>query len=187
MNGRALDSDRRPAHQNVHGRASVVLFLGLFLINCGVFPRDSAGTLDRVSGGEVRVGVVNHPPWVRVEGHQVTGIEPTLIERWAQQLDSRVLWRPGAESDLVEALHRRELDVVAAGLQGDSPYGSQVALTQPYLRIQERYGSTKTHVLAVMPGESALLLSLDRFLASQPTAALRRQVEQHRATEARQP
>jgi polar amino acid transport system substrate-binding protein len=95
--------------------------------------------------------------------------------------------RPGAEAELVEALHRRELDVVAAGLQSESPYGKQVALTRSYVEVDDRYGSTKKHVLAVMPGESALLLSLDRFLAAQDKDALRRRVEQHQRAEIRRP
>lgn len=168
-------------------RAGVVPLLAFLLIDCGVMPRDSFGTLDRVRSGELRVGVVSRPPWVRVDGDQVAGVEPELIERWAHQLDAQVTWRQGAEADLVEALHRRELDVLAAGLHSESPYGSQVAFTRPYLEIEDRYGANKRHVLAVMPGESALLLSLDRFLASQDETALRRRAEHHRGAEARQP
>jgi len=186
MRGIATDSDWRQ-RQTGHRRARVVVLVSLFLVNCGVVPRDSAGTFDRVRGGELRVGVVNHVPWVRVDAAQVTGIEPELIERWAEQLDAHVTWRPGAAADLVEALHRRELDVLAAGLQSESPYGTQVAFTRPYLEIEDRYGANRKHVLAVIPGESALLLSLDRFLASQDKAALRHQVEQHRRAKARQP
>ena len=183
MRGRAIESDW--LRSRIVCRAA--LLATLFLINCGVVPRDSAGTLDRVRGGELRVGVANHPPWVRVDGNQVTGIEPELIERWAQQLNAQVTWHPGAEADLVEALHRRELDVLAAGLQSASPYGPQVAFTRPYLEVEDRYGATRKYVLAVIPGESALLLSLDRFLASQDTAGLRRRAEQDREAEARQP
>jgi len=186
MRGIAMESDWRQ-RRTVHRRACVVVLVTLFLVDCGVVPRDSAGALDRVRGGELRVGVVNHPPWVRVGGDQITGTEPELIERWAQQLDARVTWRPGVEVDLLEALHRRELDVLAAGLRSDSPHGRQVAFTRPYLEIEDRYGANRKHVLAVMPGERALLLSLDRFLACQDRAALRQQVEQHRRAKARQP
>lgn len=182
-----LNSDRRMALQNLQPRVGVVLLVTGLLINCGVVPRDSAGTLDRVQGGELRVGVVHHPPWVFLDGDQATGLEPELIERWAQQLHAQVAWVPGAEADLVEALHRRDVDVLAAGLVSDSPYRRQVAFTQPYLEYANAYGSNKAHVIAVMPGESALILSLDRFLASQNRTALRRKVEQHRRAEARQP
>lgn len=189
MSCTGVESGRRPSREIFQVRAGLILLVSLFLSNCGVVPRDSAGTLDRVRGGELRVGVVNHPPWVRVEGDQITGVEPDLIERWAQHLHATVAWRPGAEADLVEALHRRDVDVLAAGLVSDSPYRGRIALTQPYLESQDRYGSNKGHVLAVMPGESALLLSLDQFLASEDEAALRRQIgwqaEQHRRVEAR--
>jgi polar amino acid transport system substrate-binding protein len=178
---------RRPLRRTFPAEAGAVLLVTFVLGNCGVVPRDSAGSLDRVRGGELRVGVVDHPPWVRVDDDQITGVERDLLERWAQQLNTTVVWRPGAEADLVEALRRRDIDVLAAGLVSDSPYRSQIAFTQPYLEYADAYGSTKAHVLAVMPGESALLLSLDRFLASEDKTALRRRAGQHRPTEARRP
>lgn len=161
-----------------HRCVPAILLVSLFVISCSVIPRDSAGTLERVRGGELRVGVAHHPPWVHVEGNQVTGIEPELIEAWARQLGARVRWLPGSEAELVEALHHRDADALVAGLRSDSPYGPQLALTQPYLELEDRYGSGRKHVLAVMPGESALLLSLDRFLAAQDKAALLRRARQ---------
>jgi hypothetical protein len=144
----------------------VVLILLVAQIGCGVVPRDSAGTLERVRGGELRVGVAPYDPWVRLDGERVGGLEPELLEAWARQLGAGVTWRRGPEAELIQALHHRELDVVAAGLASDTPYAAQIAVSRPYLVTEDRYGSTKKHVLAVMPGESALLLSLDRFLAS---------------------
>jgi hypothetical protein len=86
-----VPNERKRRHcRIVHRRARAVLFATVFLINCGVVPRDSAGTLDRVRGGELRAGVAHHPPWGRVEGDQATGIEPALIESWAQQLGAYV-------------------------------------------------------------------------------------------------
>lgn len=161
----------------LRGRALPVLFATLLSTGCGVVPRDSHDTLDRVRGGVLRVGVVHHPPWVVVEGARVAGLEPELIERWAGHHGARVAWRPGVEAELVEALHRRELDIVAAGFASDTPYKAKVALTQPYIAVEDRRGAAQRHVLAVMPGESALLLALDRFLASQDPIVLRQRIE----------
>jgi hypothetical protein len=152
------------------------------LTGCDAIPRDSAGALDRARGGELRVGLADHPPWVRFDGEGHSGLEPELIEAWAKKLGARIHWRRGAEAELVEAVHRRELDVLVAGLDNSTPYRSRLGLSQPYLEYKDRYGSTKKRVIAVTPGESALLLSLDRFLAVQdPSELLRRVREQERA------
>jgi hypothetical protein len=62
-----------------------------------------------------------------------------------------------------------------------------VAFTQPYLDFEDRYGSNKQHVLAVIPGESALLLSIDRFLGSENREVLRHRVDQDERVGARRP
>lgn len=57
-----------------------------------------------------------------------------------------VQWIEGSESELVEALHSSELDVVVGGLTADSPWTDQASVTVPYL-------STRV-VVGVEPGES---------------------------------
>lgn len=168
-----MAGERRGARR-VLRLSALALPLSLLLINCSAVPRDSAGTLDRARGGVLRVGVAHHPPWVRLDDDRVEGIEAELTTAWADELGARVTWRRGAEAELVEALHRRELDLVAAGFDSGTPHRKKLALTQPYLEIEDRHGSSKGRVLAVMPGESALLLSLDRFLATQDRESLRR-------------
>lgn len=143
---------------------------------CDGFPRDSAGALARIDRERrVRVGAVDHAPWVRLQGGAPTGLEPMLVSGWARSRGATVEWRPGALDPLSEALHARELDVLIAGLDEKTPYAPRLALTQPYLSAEVRGRSTK-RVLAVQPGENALLLSLDRWLLAQDEAALRRAV-----------
>lgn len=157
------------------------LILCAALAACDAIPRDSAGALERARGGELRVGVVHNPPFVDVtDDGEVAGIEAGLIEDWARQLGANVAFVEGNETALAEALHRRELDVLAAGLATDSPHAHRVALTQPYLESRDREGRTRKHVLAVTQGESALLLALDRYLASRDRAALRAALEASR-------
>jgi polar amino acid transport system substrate-binding protein len=68
--------------------------------------------------------------------------------------------------------------MLAAGLDSKTPCKSELGLTQPYVKVEDRHGSKKKHVLAVTPGESALLFSLDQFLAAQDQAGLRRLAQQ---------
>jgi hypothetical protein len=155
-----------------------LLLAAVLLPGCDALPRDSNGALQRARGGELRVGVVENPPWVRFESDSISGLEVELIEAWAKGLGARVIWRRGPEADLVDALHRREIDVLVAGFDSRTPYGSKLAPTQPYLEIEDRFGSKKKHIMAVTQGESALLFALDQFLASQDKAALRRRAQE---------
>jgi polar amino acid transport system substrate-binding protein len=150
--------------------AIALLATALATASCSAIPRDSHGALDRVRGGVLRAGVVEHPPWTVVDDHTVTGSEAHLLEGWASQLRARVVWRAGDLDTLVEALHRREIDVLAAGLQQNTPYAAHLALSQPHTETQDASGKKQRFVLAVTPGESALLFDLDRFLTSRDQA-----------------
>lgn len=101
------------------------------------FPADVEGTLDRVRGGTLRVGVTHAPPWVVVrDDREPDGVEVELIKRFAAQQDAEVEWVRGSETELMGALHGRQLDVVLAGLTRRSPWQKEVTLTRPYLTTQ---------------------------------------------------
>ena len=158
-------------------RRFAVALCGMLLAACDYLPRDSAGALKRIeSTHEVRVGVAEHEPWVRWEGIRATGLEPELIEQWAQTIGARVTWRKDALAELVKALHRREIDVLAAGLEETTAHAPELALTQPYLEMPDREGKQTPRVIAVTQGESALLFSLDRYLLQQDAAKLRQRL-----------
>lgn len=115
----------------------VALALVVAVLSGCQFPRDPEGTLDRVSGGVLRVGVTPADPWVRLAADgPPTGVEVELVRRFADTLGARVEWVEGSESDLMEALHGRQLDVVIAGLTRRSAWAKEAALTRPYLTTQ---------------------------------------------------
>lgn len=97
------------------------------------YPRDVEGTLDRVEGGTMRVGVVDHEPWVNLDGQQPAGVEPTLIRRFAETIDAEIHWVEGETEELVGALESGQLDVVLAGFTRRSEFRRKVALTRPYV------------------------------------------------------
>jgi ABC-type amino acid transport substrate-binding protein len=144
-----------------------VLIVAASATACGV-PRDADHTLDRVRGHELRVGVTDHPPWVELHGDAVSGVEPSLVSELARGLGSRATFRRGSESELLKALHRGQLDLVAAGLDDTSPWKGRVALTRPY--FTESATGTK-HVLAVRAGENAWLVHVEIFLAAHPAGS----------------
>ncbi len=110
----------------------------LLLLGACDFPKDGAGTLERVRGGELRVGIIENAPWVRIADGRGEGVEPTLVAGWAQRLGARVTWVRGGMRELVEALDRHEIDLLVAGLESGTPFKSKLGLSQPYLTTRVR-------------------------------------------------
>ncbi|WNB86228.1 transporter substrate-binding domain-containing protein [Cellulomonas sp. ATA003] len=139
---------------------------------CGAgFPADPEGTLDRVRGGVLRVGVSADPPWTELPDgtgtDAPTGVEPTLLEEFARSVDAEVAWTVAGEEALVRELEAGRLDVVVGGLTGRSPWAEKVALTQPYVTLTNPEGRPEHHVMATPMGENGFLVALERFLLEQ--------------------
>ena len=126
---------------------------------CSDYPGDPERTLERTRGAVLVVGGTDSPPWLVRTGSGAAGPEAELIEELAATLDSRVEWRWGALEEQLEALERFELAMVAGGLTRATPWKARVALTRPWIRAGEA-----DHVLAVPPGENAMLMAVDRFV-----------------------
>lgn len=149
---------------------ALVVLLALVTVlasGCGSpFPKDTDGSLDRITGGALRVGVSENPPWTEVsDDGGVTGREVDLVAGFAQQQDADLEWTPGAESELIMAMARGDLDVVVGGLTSDSPWEKEVALTRSYAQEVTPDGDTEQMVMATPLGENALLVALETYLA----------------------
>jgi polar amino acid transport system substrate-binding protein len=168
--------------------------LALLVAGCQI-PQDPDGTLDRVAGGTMRVGVTESDPWVTVE--PLGGVEVDLVRSFARDLNARVEWIPGGEEELVNALHEGSLDLVVGGMTSKSRWKKDVALTRPYVetkavagdprsppvldeadaRAPESELETEKHVMAVPFGENAWMVRLERFLLNREDE-VRRLVEE---------
>lgn len=154
------------------GRALAIGGLALALVGCsGHYPADPDGTLDRVSGGSLRVGVSHQPPWTDTVGDNSPddpgGIEAQVIEEYAHTINAEVEWHAGGEEQLIKLLSERELDVVIGGLTDKSPWSSEVGLTTGYAESIAVDGEIAKHVMAVQMGENAFMTSLERYLLDQ--------------------
>jgi polar amino acid transport system substrate-binding protein len=119
-------------------RAAVAALAAVMLLAAGCdWPRDADGTLDKVRGGVLRVGVTDNPPWTVVtDDGTVAGAEARLVERLATLLDARVEWYPGSESTVMAALKDRVLDLVVGGLDAKAPWVEEASLTRPYVTMR---------------------------------------------------
>jgi polar amino acid transport system substrate-binding protein len=112
-------------------------------------PRDPNGTLARVRGGTMRVGVFERRPWTTLPANGgAGGLEGALVAELARELGARIEWVRATESQLLEALKMRDLDIVIGGLTDDSPWAQHVAFTRPFY--------TDTIVVGAPPGTRRL-------------------------------
>lgn len=128
--------------------------LTLLLSGCGLqVPTDPEGTLERVEGGELRVGLAAD-----------SEREEVLVEGFAEELDAAVSWREGGEEQLMTALEDGELDLVIGGLSDQTPWSTHAAITRPYAESVDGRGRTVRHVMAAPLGENAFLVELETYL-----------------------
>ncbi len=146
--------------------ALTALVAAVALVGCGLsIPADPDGTLDRVTGGTLRVGVAESAPWTETDGAGAPeGTEVDLVEEFAENLGADIEWTEGGEADLAYALERRQLDLVIGGFTDTTPWTSKAAMTQPYAESVNPEGKTAKHVMLTPMGENAFLVELERFL-----------------------
>jgi len=132
----------------------LLLFAGT--IACGL-PRDADDTLHRVRGGTLRAGYTENPPWVS----DTAGVERHLVEGFAKSLGARVEWVNDAESELIELVHERKLDLAVGGLTKDGTWITKAASTRPFYHDSTK---KKDHVWAAPPGENAWLVAIEKYL-----------------------
>lgn len=144
----------------------VLAVAALLLAGCSLqVPADPEGTLDRVSGGTLRVGVTDNPPWTDDgDGAEPTGSEPALVAEFAGRIDADIEWTHGNEESLVADLEHGALDLVIGGFTDRTPWTEQVAMTVPYAEATGPRGETEKHVMLTRMGENRFLLELERFL-----------------------
>ncbi|WP_347755681.1 transporter substrate-binding domain-containing protein [Agrococcus sp. ProA11] len=145
-----------------------VVAAATLLAGCSSIPADPDGTLERVRGGTLRVGVTENPPWVELsDAGEPAGTEPELVVAFADELGAEVEWTDGSESRLAAALEAGELDLVIGGLLDDTPWVEVGAATRPYAEVEAPWG-TERHVMLTPMGENAFLVALETFLDEEP-------------------
>ena len=139
-----------------------LLAIALCTAGCGVqVPSDPQGTLERVSGGELRAGASPSGSLVTVSDGDVGGTLAESVEEFAESIDARVTWTVGSEEDLVDGLGDGKLDLAIGGMTADTPWGDRVAVTRAYDSVP---GARSSVVLLVPLGENAWQAAVERHL-----------------------
>lgn len=135
----------------------------LILAACDDYPKDVKATLQKVQNHQaLRVGLIEHEPWVVRGASEPQGIEVEIITDFAQNLNAATHWTFLSEAEATEKLKNHELDLVVGGLTQDSPRKKEVGFTRPYLKTG---GDKKDrHVMAAPQGENRFIITLEKFL-----------------------
>jgi ABC-type amino acid transport substrate-binding protein len=136
--------------------AALLCALALFGA-CASPPVDPEGTLNRVEGGVMRVGITNNPPWT-ILSDEPAGVEIDLVERLAEDLGATVEWVEGSEEEIFGLLEKRDVDLVVGGITAENPFSAVATFTTEY------HGK---HVMAVPFGENGWLVTVEKFLVEQ--------------------
>ncbi|MDY0828048.1 hypothetical protein SK224_02795 [Microbacterium sp. BG28] len=139
----------------------MVVTLAAALAGCGV-PADPDGSLDRITGGVLRAGASPSGDLVVVDGGEVSGVLPEVVEDFAASRDARVEWTVDSEEDLVDDLASGRLDVAVGGMTAQTPWAEQVSVTRAYPDLP---GANGADVVLLLPmGENGLQAAIERFL-----------------------
>ena len=141
------------------------MVLCALVMGCDNYPKDVENSLQKIrKSGILKVGVIEHNPWIYEEDGKMRGSEAKLVEAFSETLGGAPEWDIYPEAVAIKKLKNNELDLVAGGLTADSPRHKQVGFTRPYLKTGE--DKINHHVLALQRGENAFLIELESFLAS---------------------
>ncbi|OCG73477.1 transporter substrate-binding domain-containing protein [Microbacterium sediminis] len=143
--------------------AGALLATALLATGCGVqVPTDPDGTLDRITGGELRVGATAEPGLVEVTDGEPTGPLVDLVEDFAETIDAEPEWSVASEETLVTELEEGRLDLAVGGFTDQSPWVDRAGVTRGYPGIPGADG--RSLVMLVPLGENAMLAELEAFL-----------------------
>ncbi|MFJ4175112.1 transporter substrate-binding domain-containing protein [Microbacterium sp. NPDC089696] len=144
--------------------AAATLALAGGLAGCGLaVPSDPDGTLERVTGGELRVGWSADPGLIAADDDgEPTGSLPDLVDGFADGIDADVEWTEASEETLVGMLERDDLDLIAGGMTDATLWVDKAGMTRGFPGIDGADG--RSIVLFVPLGENAFLSALERYL-----------------------
>lgn len=141
----------------------LILALTVSLVGCGAtIPADPDGTLQTVSGGDLRVGISPDEGLTDVSGDVPTGPLVDLVHAFAESVDADVDWTIDGEETLVGMMEEDKLDLVVGGLTDQTPWIDRVGVTRGYTGIEG--AGDRAIVMFVPLGENAFLSKLELFL-----------------------
>lgn len=140
--------------------ACLAVCAALLLAGCGIsIPTDPGGTLESVTGGEMRVGVTAEDN-MSTGGETPAGPLPHLATDFARSIDARTTWIVAGEESLVEMLETDKIDIAFGHFTKDTPWADRVAVSRPF----EAPGTGAETVAFMQLGENAFVTQFETFI-----------------------
>ena len=146
-------------------RDCVLLCLALLTLAGCDLPKDPEGTLERVRGGELRVGVLTGNPRAEAEDRRI-------VDALAAAIQARPSFHPNDAHHLLWDLQHGGLDLVIGGMPAKTPFSQDVGLSKTAGPLF-RPGEAEERVLAVRNGENGFLLAVNEAIESSGVKAAR--------------
>lgn len=134
----------------------LVLLMGL-TVGCGI-PKDPENTFYSAKSTGLKVGFVENPPFTEGENGKFDGVEVNLLKSFATENNLKITFVEGSESNLIEQLSNREIDILIGGFDKKTVWKEKAGSAKPY---------DDTHIILVPKGENRLVYELESFLQNQ--------------------
>lgn len=134
----------------------------LVLTGCGIsVPADPDGSLQRVVGDELRVGVAAEPD-ISTAADQPQGPLPDLARDFAETLHANTTWTVASEESLVRMIESGEIDLALGDFSPQTPWSDRVAISRPFAAPE---GTPAPELVAFLPlGENAFVSEFETYL-----------------------
>ncbi|WP_240747292.1 transporter substrate-binding domain-containing protein [Microbacterium sp. K24] len=158
-----MNTSSRPQRPRRATGIVAALALSAALAGCGLtIPADPDGTLDAVTGGELRIGTSPDGDLVEVANGTPSGSIVDLVDDFADSIQAEPDWTVASEETLVTMLEAGDLDLIAGGITSDTPWVERAGVSRGYTGIDGAEG--REIVMLVPLGENAFLTALETFL-----------------------
>ncbi len=158
-----MNTSSRPQRLRRATGIVATLALSAAFAGCGLtIPADPDGTLDAVTGGELRIGTSPDGDLVEVANGTPSGSIVDLVDDFADSIQAEPDWTVASEETLVTMLEAGDLDLIAGGITSDTPWVERAGVSRGYTGIDGAEG--REIVMLVPLGENAFLTALETFL-----------------------
>jgi len=151
--------------------APLTALLMVVLVGCVDIPADPKGSLERIRGGVLNVGISLAPGLVAGTEREPSGPLVELVHDYAASINATPNWTLRSEEQLVVFLEEETLDLAVGGFTPDTPWMDRVGVTRPFtlepttpVPGTEALEAPHEFVMLLQPGENALISSVEEFL-----------------------
>jgi len=126
----------------------------LLLTSCNL-PKDPESSWEKAKSNDLKVGVIDNPPYTKISENSFSGAEIDIINKFASSNDLKVTYIEGNETDLIEKLEKFKIDIIVGGFDKKTVWSKKAGISKAY---------DKKHVFLVPKGENNLLVKLEEYI-----------------------